>query len=335
MERTAAVQGRSEASPAGRASRPGDRPRGPAEGLRRPDGPRRPRPPGGPRRQRGRARPERVRQVDPASHPGRAAAAHLGRGLRTRLQPPEGDPPAARPGRVPRTRAAALPGPEPPREPAAGGGAPRDRCRGGRASDRRAAGRGRNERPRRGPGGRAIRGDEAADRHLPSGAARAAPAPARRARRPPRSRRPATARAPDRRGRWPHAACWSVTTAGRPRKPPTSCWSSDDPVRGAPAQGPAGGAPDAPLTSRDGSIRGHRVRHLSLRARPHQPGRRAGGRCPGADAAVRSAPRDQPALRRRARGGRLRPDPARSGRSHRPLRGEGERAGRSTWSSSS
>ena len=58
-----------------------------------------------------------------------------------------------------------------------------------------------------------------------------------------------------------------------------------------------------------------------------------------ADAAVRCAARDQPAVRRRARGGRIRPRTARAGRPHRPLRGQGERPGdlprgRSSWSPS-
>ena len=113
----------------------------------------------------------------------------------------------------------------------------------------------------------------------------------------------------------------------QPRRPPTSCWSSDDPVRRPAAQGPAGGAAHAALPPGDGALRRHRLRHLPLRARPDQPRRGARGRRPGADPAVRRTPRHQPALRRRARGGRLRPGPVGPGRRHRPLRREGERAG--------
>src|SRR5215211_4863210 len=88
-----------------------------------------------------------------------------------------------------------------------------------------------------------------------------------------------------------------MTVSGR-RPAPTRSWSWDDRLRRAPSQGPPGGAL-----------------------------RRAGGRCARSNAALRRTARDQPAVRRRARGGGLRPRAAGAGRPHRAVRGEGQRTG--------
>ena len=68
----------------------------------------------------------------------------------------------------------------------------------------------------------------------------------------------------------------------------------------------------------DGPVRGHDLRAVPLRPRPEPA--RGGPRGRGAlgDAAVRRHPRHQPPVRRRARGGRVRRDPAGADRPHLP-----------------
>ena len=99
-------------------------------------------------------------------------------------------------------------------------------------------------------------------------------------------------------------------------------------LRGDPRQGPAGRAAHPAVAAGDGALRGHRLRHLPLRPRPHQPLRQPRRRGALGDAAVRRRARHQPPLRRRARGGRLRRDPAGPDRPHRPLRRQGGGAAR-------
>ena len=141
-----------------------------------------------------------------------------GPGLGARLRPAQGGPPATRAGRLPRARAAALSRPQPAREPRPGRGPARPRSARVREADRAAA-RGRRDDPaERRSGRRAIGGDEAADRHLPGGAARTRAAPARRAGRAPGRRGSPPGRAPDRPRRRSHAGSSSATTARRRRR---------------------------------------------------------------------------------------------------------------------
>ena len=83
---------------------------------------------------------------------------------------------------------------------------------------------------------------------------------------------------------------------------------------GDPGEGPACRAPDAPVGARDGPVRRHDLRPLPVRPRPQVAERRPGGRGAPRDGPLRGDPGDQPPVRRRARRGRVRRDPARAGR---------------------
>ena len=264
-------------------------------------------------------------QDDAAADPRRPAAAERRRGDGARLRAAGRDLAAARPGRLRRPRAAALPGPDPAREPAARGAAARPRPRGARGADREAARTrsGWRRAPttaspssRRGwrsgsPICRAVLHEpellllDEPDSHLDAERARAG----RRADRPGRRPHPGDRQPRARAGRSP-APTWSWSCDGRRSAPCSArtCRVELRTLRSLPAM--ALFAVTTFVIFRFG---------LDRTELEGEPRRRRAGRHP----AVRGDPRDQPPVRRRARGGRLRADPAGADRPDRPVRRQG------------
>ena len=106
--------------------------------------------------------------------------------------------------------------------------------------------------------------------------------------------------------------------ARRRASAPATCGGCTGEARGRrdPAQGPAPGAADARVRPRDGAVLRQHLRALPLRARPLVAGGRPRGRRAVGDAAVRRRAGHEPAVRGRARAGRLRRLPAGAGRPH-------------------